>query len=147
MAGPVHYEVFIRRTAPAPWTLLIATEDRKHAMTTAEEVMADSGAAAVRVTKETLDSETMEFNSLTILTRGAPETKPKPRNAAAAGPACTGPMDLYAPQARALIARVLEDWLARQGATTFELLHRPDLAERLEASGVCLLYTSDAADE
>ena len=87
MAGPVHYEVFIRRTAPAPWTLLIATEDRKHAMTTAEEVMADSGAAAVRVTKETLDSETMEFNSLTILTRGAPETKPKPRNAAAAGPA------------------------------------------------------------
>lgn len=140
MAGPVHYEVFIRRTAPAPWTLLIATEDRKHAMTTAEEVMADSGAAAVRVTKETLDSETMEFNSLTILTRGAPETKPKPRNAAAAGPACTGPMDLYAPQARALIARVLEDWLARQGATTFELLHRPDLAERLEASGVELQH-------
>ncbi|WP_392354764.1 hypothetical protein V8F63_05805 [Brevundimonas sp. LF-1] len=35
---------------------------------------------------------------------------------------------------------MLEDWLNRQGATAFELLHRPDLAERLEASGVELQH-------
>lgn len=141
MAGPVHYEVYVRKTAPAPWTLLIATEDRQHAVTTADEALADNRAAAVRVTKETLDPETMEFNSLTILTKGAPEVQ-KRRVVAEEdrGPRCTGPTDLYAPQAREIIGRVLEDWLARQGVTSFELLHRPDLAERLDASGVELQH-------
>jgi len=141
MAGPVHYEVFIRKTAPAPWALLMATEDRAHALTTAEDLLKDDRAAAVRVTKETLDAETMEFNSLTILTKGAPEVQRKRVvSCEDAGPRCTGPADLYTPQARELIGRVLEDWLGRQGVTAFELLHRPDLAEKLEASGVELQH-------
>lgn len=141
MAGPVHYEVYIRKTAPAPWTLLMATEDRQHAITTAEDTLGDQRAAAVRVTKETLDPQTMEFNSLTILTRGAPEVqKKRVVSEEHAGPRCTGAADLYAPQARELIGRVLEDWLARQGATAFELLHRPDLAEKLDASGMELQH-------
>lgn len=37
MAGPIHYEVYVRKSAPSSWTLLIATEDRKHAIETAEE--------------------------------------------------------------------------------------------------------------
>lgn len=60
MAGPVHYEVYIRKTAPAPWSLLMATEDRANAIETAEEMLKDDRAAAVRVTKESLDPETME---------------------------------------------------------------------------------------
>jgi hypothetical protein len=93
------------------------------------------------VTKETLDPDTMEFNSVTILTKGAPEVKRKRLvDDPAAGSNCTGPQDLYAPHARELIGRVLEDWLVRQGATPFELLHRPDLAEKLEASGVELQH-------
>ncbi len=136
MAGPVHYEVYIRRTAPTPWTLLIATEQRAHAMETAEETLRDKRAAAVRVTKETLDPDTMEFNSLTVLTRGVPEVASKrPIRSDDSRPNCNGPTDLYAPHARELLARVLEDWLNRNGVTAFELLHRPDLAERLEASG------------
>lgn len=63
MAGPVHYEVYIRKTAPAPWTLQMATEDRTQAVQTAEDLLSDNRAAAVRVTKETLDPDTMEFNS------------------------------------------------------------------------------------
>ena len=55
-------------------------------------------------------------------------------------PNCLGPQDLYAPHARELIGRVLEDWLGRNGVTAFELLHRPDLVERLEASGVELQH-------
>lgn len=70
MAGPIHYEVYVRRTAPAAWALLIATEDRKTALETAEEQFQAKQAVAVRVTKETLDPETMEFNSLTILNLG-----------------------------------------------------------------------------
>ena len=141
MAGPVHYEVYIRKTAPAPWSLMMATEDRKVAVETAEDLLRDDRAAAVRVTKETLDPETMEFSSLTVLTKGAPEVQRKRLvQDDQAGPSCNGPTDLYAPHARELIGRVLEDWLMRNGATAFELLHRPDLAEKLEASGVELQH-------
>jgi hypothetical protein len=141
MAGPVHYEVYIRKTAPSPWTLLIATEDRAHAVDTAEDTLRDSRAAAVRVTKETLDPETMEFNSLTVLTRGVPEMQQRRvTTEESTGPRCGSLHDFYAPLSRELIGRVLEEWLIRQGATAFELLHRPDLAERLDASGVELQH-------
>lgn len=137
MAGPIHYEVYIRKTAPAPWTLLMATEDRKTATETAEDTLGDKRAVAVRVTKETLDPDTMAFNSVTVLTRGMAEG-PKKR---VVDPDqklsnCMGPQDLYTPHARELLSRVLEDWLARNGATAWELLHRPDLVERLEAAGI-----------
>lgn len=141
MAGPVHYEVYIRKTAPAPWSLLMATEDRTNAVQTAEDALRDDCAAAVRVTRETLDPDTMEFHSSTVLTKGAPEVQRKrvvPDDQA--GPRCTGAQDFYAPLARDLIGRVLEDWLGRQGVTAFELLHRPDLAEKLDASGVELQH-------
>ena len=141
MAGSVHYEVYIRKTAPAPWALQMATEDRAVAVQAAEDILADNRAAAVRVTKETLDPDTMEFASSTVLTRGAPEVRHKrvvPEDQS--GPRCNGPQDFYNPQSRELIGRVLEDWLARQGVTAFEILHRPDLAEKLEASGVELQH-------
>ena len=141
MVGPVHYELYIRKSAPAAWSLHMATEDRAVAERTAEDVLADHSAVAVRVTKETLDLDTMLFNSVTVLTRGAPEVRRKRRvTAHAAGPRCSAPQEFYAPHARETIGRVLEDWLARQGVTAFELLHRPDLAERLEASGVELQH-------
>lgn len=141
MAGPVHYEIYIRRTPPADWTLSQAMEDRKRAVETAEDLLRDRHAVAVRVTKETLNPETMEFASVVILNRGAPEMKRKrPATNEPRGPGCRGVQDLYAPHARETIGRVLEDWLNRQGATAFELLHRPDLAERLEASGVELQH-------
>lgn len=141
MAGPVHYEIYIRKTPPSSWALEMATEDRKQAVETAEDLLKDGRACAVRVTKETLDPDTMEFASVVVLNRGAPEVKRKRVVAEdRAGPNCRGVQDLYAPHARELIGRVLEDWLNRQGVTAFELLHRPDLAERLEASGVELQH-------
>lgn len=119
----------------------MATEDRLHAVQTAEELLEENLAAAVRVTKETLDPDTMSFDSVTVLTRGAPEVPGKrlTRDEELA-PRCGSPQDFYAPLARDLISRVLEDWLTRQGVTAFELLHRPDLAERLDASGVELQH-------
>lgn len=141
MAGPVHYEIYIRRAPPDDWSLSQATEDRKRAVETAEDLMRDRQAAAVRVTKETLNPETMEFASVVILTQGAPEMKRKRSTAVEPrGPGCRGVQDLYAPHAREIIGRILDEWLNRQGTTAFELLHRPDLAERLEASGVELQH-------
>lgn len=139
--GQVHYEVFVRVSVMAPWRLELATEQRDVATTLAEEMLADKRAVSVRVTKETLDSETMEFNSVTLFTKGVPEPSRKTRErAASAEPPCMAPGDLYATHARETIGRVLEDWLRRNRATPFELLHRPDLIEKLEASGVELQH-------
>lgn len=137
MAGPVHYEIYVRKTPAANWTLLMASEDRRHAITTAEEVMRDKIAASVKVTKETLNPATMEFASVSVLRLGAPDPiRKKPKVEAPSGPACRAPADLYTVHARESLGRVLEDWLRRQGVTVFELLHSPLLAERLDASGV-----------
>lgn len=97
MAGPIHYEVYVRRTAPSGWTLLIATENRKQAVEAAEDQLQDRLAVAARVTKETLDPETMEFASITILTLGAPEEKKKKPVDPTPRPACAGPAELYSP--------------------------------------------------
>jgi len=139
--GQVHYEVFVRVSALAPWRLELATENRQQATAIAEEMLEDKRAVSVRVTKETMDPESMEFNSVTLFTRGAPEPARTTRERAASHePPCLSPQDLYASFAREKIGRVLEDWLRRNRATPFELLHRPDLAEKLEASGMELQH-------
>lgn len=141
MAGPVHYEVFARKTVQASWALQTAVESRDQALQLADELLADNRAVSVRVTKETLDVSTMEFQSVTLVTKGAPE--PAALKAARDDRSlmvCTAPPDLYTTHARELIGRVLDTWLGRQNVTPFELLHRPDLVERLEASGVELQH-------
>ena len=141
MAGPIHYEIYVRKTPPSPWSLAMATEDRAVAVETAEETLRNQLAVAVRVTKETLDPETMEFVSVTILTRGAPEPKRKRLVDPDQGqPTCSAASDLYTPLARERLNEVLEDWLMRNRVTAYELLHRPDLAEKLDASGVELQH-------
>ncbi|MFN3512620.1 MAG: hypothetical protein ACK41C_06235 [Phenylobacterium sp.] len=136
----VHYELFIRRTPVAPWTLDMATENRAAAMSTAQGLMAEGKVAAVKVTKETLDPETREFNSVTVFSAGATETPKKKKVVENQEPLCVAPQDLYTVHARERIGRLLETWLERQGATPFELLHRPDLVEALEASGTDLQH-------
>ena len=137
MAGPVHYEIYARKTPNANWTLHLASEDRRHAIETAEELIRDKRAASVKVTKETLNPATMEFASVSVLRLGAPDPVRKSAKVEApAGPACRAPADLYTVHARETLNAVLEDWLRRQGVTAFELLHSPVLAERLDASGV-----------
>lgn len=132
----VHFEVFARRKVNAPWTLELATEDRTRATETADELLAANRAAAVKVCKETLDPETREFKSVTILSKGATEVaKPKKDKDVDETPLCISPSDLYSMHARERIGRLLDGWLHRAQVTPFELLHRPDLIEQLDASG------------
>jgi hypothetical protein len=136
----VHYEVMARRQQGAPWTLQLATEDRAKAVETAEEMLAEGRAIAVKVSKETLDEDTREFKTVTILSKGAPDLG-KPKKAREdVEPLCVSPQDLYTVHAREVIGRLLEGWLARQRATPFELLHRTDLIEKLDASGMDLQH-------
>lgn len=134
MAGQIHYEVFSRKTPQAGWVLQNALDNRDVALAQARELLTTRRAAAIKVTKEVFSDDTGEFRSYTLLTEGLPEVKSKPRVATSAEPVCTSPQDLYSRHARETIARVLEDWLRRQGATVFELLHSPVLCERLDVS-------------
>lgn len=136
----VHFEVFIRKVAGGPWALDLATENRTLAIDTAEDLMASRRVAGVRVTKEVFDEETREFDSVVIMKLGQTEAPAKARPQADVQPLCVAPQDLYTLHARERIGRLLEGWLERNNATPFELLHRPDLVEKLEASGVDLQH-------
>ncbi len=136
----VHYEVFARKTPASSWALQSALENRDLAIQSAKELLLTKRVAAVMVSKETLDVETGEYRSLTVFTDGAPEQKKKTVLARETDTVCTSPQDLYTPLAREKVGRLLEEWLKRNGVTAFELLHRPDLAERLEATGTELQH-------
>ena len=141
MAGQVHFEIFIKRRPDAPWSLEGATEDRGRALESAEELLAAGGVCAARVTKETLNADTREFSSVDIFNKGLAAEKAAPKAPAEdPDPPCVTPSDLYTVHARERIGRLLDGWLRRMKATPFELLHRPDLAEKLEASGVELQH-------
>jgi hypothetical protein len=134
VAAQIHYEVFGRRKPGSGWTLEMATEDRRAAVQAAEDMMSE-GFAAARVNKESLDTDTREFASLAILNLGQAEVAKKRPARENADPMCVQPQDLYTLHARERIGRLLEDWLERKRVTPFELLHRHDLVEQLEASG------------
>jgi len=140
-SGSVHFEVFIRRTANDDWTLQSATEDRQAAIDLAEGLLHEKKAVAVRVSRETLNEDTRQFASHTVLSKGLTQiVKPKRRNDVSDRPVCAEPADLYTSHAREMISRLLQTWLSRNGATTLELMHRGDLLEQLEASGVDLQH-------
>lgn len=137
----VHYEVFVRKTPVAGWTLNGAVEDRASAEQLAAELMAAGKAVGVKIVRETFDPQTGQFHSSTLATVGhSDDRKPDKERAASVEPACRTPDDLRLPRGRELIGRVLDDWLKRARATPFELLHRADLVEKLEASGTELQH-------
>ncbi|MDR6627609.1 hypothetical protein [Caulobacter segnis] len=136
----IHYELFVRRKVGAQWTLEIATENRAHAIQTAEDVLEQSRAVAVRVSKETLNPSTGEYKSIAIFTKGLVDGGKPKKEEEERDPLCVQPADLYTAHARDRIGRLLEGWLTRHKATPFELLHRPDLVEKLEASGTDLQH-------
>lgn len=136
----IHFELFVRKQHGSSWTLELATEERARAIEGAEEMLADGRAVAVKVTKETLDEESREFKTVTILAKGEQERAKPKKPAEDLEPLCVSPQDLYTGHARERIGRLLDAWLARNRATPFELLHRPDLIEKLDASGLELQH-------
>ncbi|WP_293676042.1 hypothetical protein [uncultured Phenylobacterium sp.] len=136
----VHFEVYVRKTPGAGWTLDTATESRATAIETANRLMAEGRVAAVKVTKETYDEEAREYRAVVIMKQGSADGAAKSKPQADPQPLCVTPQDLYTGHARERIGRLLEAWLERNYATPFELLHRPDLVESLEASGTELQH-------
>ena len=140
-SGRVHFEVYVRKTPGSSWTLEMATENRAAAVSAAEDLVRDGRVTASKVSKETLDEETREFQTVTIFKAGdADAAQKKARVRDEVEPLCVTPQDLYTIHARERIGRLLEGWLERNHATPFELLHRPDLVEQLETSGTDLQH-------
>src|ERR1700761_9006560 len=136
----IHFEVFARKRAGSSWSLELATEDRGRAVETAEQMLSEGRAIAVKVMKESLDADTREFKSVTILTKGEPDRAKQAKPREELEPLCVSPQDLYTVHARERIGRLLDPWLTRNRATAFELLHRADLIEKLDASGLELQH-------
>ena len=98
--------------------------------------MKEGGATGVKVIKETYNDDTGDFLTLKIFEDGHNQvkTKPEAEDVPHALP-CFKPDDLYSYHARATMARLLADFLARQKLTVTELIHRADALEKFEATG------------
>ena len=132
----VHYEIFCRQGAKGGWKLHDVASSRDKALAVAAELMATQKATGVKVVKETYDSDTGDYLTLKIFEDG--HTKMKVEASAEDVPhalPCFKPDDLYSYHARATLARLLREFLARQKITVTELIHRADCLETLEATG------------
>jgi len=136
MPNQIHYEVFRRAGARGGWNLLEVVASRDTAIKLAQTLMAEEKATGVKVVKETYNDDTGDFLTLKIFEEGHNSVS-IPANAEDAPHAlpCFKPDDLYSYHARATIARLLPDFLARNKVTVTELIHRADLLEKLEATG------------
>ena len=136
----VHFEIYVRRKSNAAWALESATESRSRALEEAETILVEKRAVAVKVTKETLDPDTREFKTVVLFSKGEVERSKANKVKKDFEPLCVSPQDLYTGHARDRIGRLLEGWLQRNRVTPFELLHRADLIEQLEAAGMDLQH-------
>ncbi len=130
----VHFEVFVKASRKHAWRMACAKSTRDEAIKEAQAACAANPAGSARVSRETYDPQTRTFRSMTVFEQGGERFETAPQDAEEDALPCAGPSDLASPLARETIARVLRDWLQRQGVIVLELLHRVDLVERLEAA-------------
>lgn len=139
MAQQIHYEIFRRRGASGSWSLVEARDRREDALKFAESLITGD-AICIKVSKETYTEETGDYLSLTIFEHGEKKTKSKAVQDDLPESPCFRPDDLYSYHARKTIASLIPDFLSRHKVTVIELGHRPDLLERLEATGTVLQH-------
>ncbi|HEY1962677.1 MAG TPA: hypothetical protein VGG69_09675 [Rhizomicrobium sp.] len=136
MAQEIHYEIYRRHGATGGWSLHDIATNRDAAIQMAEALTANSQTTGVKVVKETYHPDTGDYLSLKIFEEGHNRVKMKaPAEDLPHALPCFEPEDLYSEQARATIARVLCDYLARNRLTVSELIHRSDALEKFEATG------------
>lgn len=136
----VHYEVFLKKNRKSSWSLIEARPDREGADAIVLQLQKANPAGSVRMTREEFDEESRTFRTRTIMEKG-PErfANPEEKTGEATIP-CLTPADLEGPAARDTIRRTLSPWLERYGICPMELLHRPDMVERLDSSDTDLQH-------
>lgn len=132
-SGDVHFEVFFKKHPKAEWVLIEALKERGDAIALADRLVAKAPRGSSRVARETWNTASGTFSSVTIHEVGEERfANPKEKTGEATLP-CVTPEDLEGPLARETTRRVLAQWLERQEVCPLELMYRPDLIEALDA--------------
>ncbi len=134
----VHFEIFRQQgKGGGGWSLVEAMEDRDAAIGRAKLMLEEGQAAGVRVVKETYQSSTGDYMSLTVFEAGQIEVKKKNKKVEDIEnmSPCFKPDDLYSYHARMTMTRILGEWLGRQKLTVTELIHNAAALEKFEATG------------
>ena len=138
----VQFEIFRQYRGSGSWSLVEALESRDAAFARAKRLLQEGRATAVRVVKESFDAATGGYVSLTLFEDGRVNAKKKNIKIDELEdlPSCASVDDLYMYDARAVIARTLSEWLARNKLTVTELLHSASALEKLDSQGTVLQH-------
>lgn len=131
----VHYEVQARQGST--WTILDLFHVEKDATTACERAWRAGGYKAVRVIREKFDNRKNTFDSIELTYRGR-KFKPSQYDGEIPSVICRAPADVYGPEARKLIAKLLVEKFGNWQITATELLHCPKHYVRLDSAGQTL---------
>lgn len=136
----VHYEVFLKKNAKASWALVEARPDREGADALVKTLTKAHPTGSIRMTREQYEEDSRAFRTLTILEKGPDKFADPVEKKGDASIPCMTPDDLVGPAARDTIRRTLAPWLERYELTPMELLHRPDMVEKLDSADTDLQH-------
>lgn len=142
LAKQIHYEVLVIRAGDTGWVLQEAFAERGVALNAAKYALLQKTFSGAKVIKETCNLATGEYLPITVFEEGGPKVVKHKRQLRPEDVRlpCVTPSDLYGPEARAAISRVLEDTLKGEGLTTMELLHRADVLQSLQSRGTVMQH-------
>lgn len=139
-AGDTHYEIHFRPTPRHAWQMLGVESVKDTALNEAREALAEAPEASVKVTKEVFDEESGTFVSNVVFRQGDQTSINNDRAHKRDNLPCAGPHDLTAVAGRDMVRRAVRNWLRQEGVLVLELLHNPQLVERLEATGTVMQH-------
>lgn len=125
----VHYEVLGQRGTA--WTILAVIDDQEKALAKAREAQASY--RAVKVMRERFDKASNTYRSGQIFFSGAQAKPSKFDNDMPS--ICWKTEDFYSYEGRRAINRLLRKELTEWGLTATELIHSPDMVQRLQDNG------------
>lgn len=133
-----HFELFLRKSPKASWTLSDALKNRQAAIERAKDLLKSYPNGGVRIAKEEHNAKDNSYGSIIVATLGdCADLRPvktrsfTPQNT----PSCVTATDLTKPAARKTYLEVMPRFLEANRVLPGELIYRTDLLERLEASG------------
>ncbi|WP_417519051.1 hypothetical protein [Minwuia sp.] len=133
ISSNVHYEVLGQRGAA--WTILAVVDDQETAVRKAQEARVSF--RSVKVMRERFDKDSNTYRSGQIFFSGA-ESKPSRYNDEEMPSICWRVEDFYSYEGRRAINRLLRQELLEWGLTATELLHSPEMVQRLQDNGTSL---------
>lgn len=139
MSRETHFELFLRKNPKGEWRLAEAVNTREKALERARVLIAPHPKGGVQIKKEERDADG-SYRSVVVSSIGHCEEQANRRSKTTQlqnpTPSCVSAADLFTPAARKTYQEVMPQFFEKAKVLPGELVYRPDLLERLEASGV-----------